>query len=246
MNPVEETKELVGGNFNYFDFFEFANPMFTPIVPENGSVQNGARLVVHVGSTTIERELLANVRVYTDDDAFRRDERGRPPSSVELKALHDELSQLAINLKLATVLTVVDWRRPRPFREACRVATSRPTWWPANEGVRNRRNLLALPLAPTSEATLGSDWRAIRLLAEQGKNATLWHDDPALGFAPAVGVGFGRAASVGHEGFVHYFVDGAKEREWAQALERAGLRVSGVGESAYRQYFKVPGRLGGR
>jgi len=197
-------------------------------------------------STTTVSKLLASVRVYTDDDAFERDQFGRPLGNVRLKRTHDELFQIAIKLKLATLLTVMDWQRPDPFRSACRVAIKRPAWWPANEGSQNRRDLLALPLAPSAEAALGKDWLAIRGHAEHGrKKTTLWHDDPSLCFSPAHDVWLGRTASVGHEGFVHYFVYGSKEQQWAGALETAGLKVSAQGESAYRWYFKVPGRLGG-
>jgi hypothetical protein len=189
---------------------------------------------------------LAGVCVYTDDDAFVRDELRRLQGNVKLKGVHDELFQLAIKLKLASLLTVMDWQRPDAFRAACRVEVSRPAWWPANQGSGNRRDLLALPLAPTAEARLGKDWRVIRGHAENDrKRATLWHDDPALSFSPGHGVWLGWAASVGHEGLVHYFVYGSKEQQWADALETAGLQICARGESAYRDYFKVPGQLAG-
>jgi hypothetical protein len=191
-------------------------------------------------------ELLAGVRVYTDDHCLVSDEFGRLRAGVQFKDSHDVLFQTAIKLKLATLLTVMDWQRPDPFRRACRVQIAKPAWWPANEGLQNRRDLLALPLAPAAEATLGKDWRAIRGHAEHdSKRTTLWHDDPALSFSPARGVWLGRAASVGHEGLVHYFVYGPKEQQWVEALEAAGLKVCAQGEAAYRWHFKVPGLLGG-
>jgi hypothetical protein len=192
------------------------------------------------------RELLRTVRVYADEDAFQRDERGRSETDFRLKAIHDDLFQAAIDLKLATLLSVLDWKRPAGFRTACGLEVERASWWPGNVNASNKRDLLTLLLAPNSEAVLGKAWLTIRGIAEQDHRTTLWHDDPALAFAAAPGIWLGRAACVGHEGLVYYFAYGQRERDWEGALQRAGLKVLARGETAYRQYFQVPGCLGGQ
>jgi hypothetical protein len=191
-------------------------------------------------------ELLRTVRVYVDEDAFQRDERGRPQASFQLKAIHDDLFQAAIDLKLTTLLSVIDWKRPVGFRTACRLEVERASWWPGNVNASNKRDLLTLPLAPNSEAVLGKAWLTIRGIAEQDHRTTLWHDDPALAFAAAPRIWLGRTACVGHEGIVCYFAYGQRERDWEDALQRAGLKVLATGETAYRHYFQVPGCLGGQ
>jgi hypothetical protein len=190
-------------------------------------------------------DLLGEVRVYSDEDAFVRDERKRPRTDFQLKLGHDRLYQLAMDLKLAARLCVLDWKRPPQFRAALQVEVERASWWPGNWNPNNNRDLLSVPLAPASEAVLGRTWLNIRALAETAERTTLWHDDPALVFAPAPGVWLGRAACIGHEGLVHYFVYGRRERQWEEALAGAGLRIQAQGEAAYRQHFAEPGRLGG-
>jgi hypothetical protein len=192
----------------------------------------------------VASELIRSVRVYADENAFLRDERGRPHSNFQLKTVHDELFQAAIKLKLASRLCILDWKRPAGFRNACRVEVERASWWPANVNAKNKRGLLGLALAPASEAALGNAWLPIRALAEEGHRATLWHDDPALGFSPSPGIWLGRTACTGHEGLAYYFVYG-RERSWEEAVEGAGLAVCARGEEAYHRHFGIAGRLGG-
>lgn len=194
----------------------------------------------------VAADLISTVRVYADEDAFRRDHRGRPPATFEFKSRHDELIQFAITKRLATLLTLVDWQRPDRFRSACRVGTSRPSWRPANASAANKRDLLTAALAPAAEAVLGRDWLAIRALAEQGGRAALWHDDPALAFSPAPGTWLGRTACVGHEGFAYYFVYGTCEIEWENALQAAGMKVCGSGAAAYAEHYQIVGELAGQ
>lgn len=189
-------------------------------------------------------ELIRTVRVYADENAFMRDERGRPPGNFQLKSVHDELFQAAIDLKLASLLCVLDWKRPTGFRAAFRVEVERASWWPGNVNPQSKRDLLGLALAPASEAPLGKTWLTIRALAEEAQRTTLWHDDPALSFSPVPGIWLGRSACTGHEGLAYYFAYG-REREWEQALERAGLTVCATGEEEYHRHFSVAGRLGG-
>jgi hypothetical protein len=196
--------------------------------------------------TDVTDRLLSTVRVYADEDAIARDGRGRLDAGFRFKDIHDNLLQVAVDLKLATLLSMIDWRRPPAFRDACQVHTQRAAWWPANASPSNKRDLLSLRLAPTAEAALGKDWLSIRAVAEQGKRTTLWHDDPALAFAVAPGIWFGRTACIGHEGLAYYFVYGSREREWEQSLERAGLKICASGTAAYVQHFKVVGQLAGR
>jgi len=187
---------------------------------------------------------LRNVRIYADEDAFQRDDR-RQHNGFHLKAFHDHLFQVAIDLKLAGRLCVMDWKRPPVFRGAFGVEVKRASWWPGNANASNKRDLLSIPLAPLSDAVLGRVWVGIRALAETGERTTLWHDDPALAFAVSPGVWLGRTACIGHEGLVYYFVYGGREPEWESVLVGTGLKICAQGEAAYRQYFAVPGRLGG-
>lgn len=195
--------------------------------------------------TKTANDLIRNVRVYADENAFDRDDRNRPAANFQLKAAHDQLFQVAIDLKLAGRLCVLDWKRPPQFRAAFGLDVKRPSWWPANTNPNNKRDLIGVPLAPASEAALGRKWLEIRALAETGDRSALWHDDPALATALSPGVWLGRTACIGHEGLIYYFVYGGREREWEDALAGAGLKICAEGAAAYRHYFAVPGRLGG-
>jgi len=196
--------------------------------------------------SNVADRLSNTVRIYADEDAFARDDRGRPEAGFRFKEIHDELVQVAVDLKLATLLTIMDWRRPPALRDACGVQARRPGWWPANSNPSNKRDLLSLRLAPTADAALGKGWLSIRGLAEQGERTTLWHDDPALAFAAAPGIWLGRTACIGHEGLAYYFVYGSREHEWEESLKRAGLNVQASGMGAYLEHFKVIGQLAGR
>ncbi len=190
-------------------------------------------------------EALSSVRVYADEDAFQRDERGHPQSGFQFKASHDRLVQRAVDLKLATTLAIIDWKRPPALRDACRVHAHRPGWWPGGASPSNKRDLLVLPLGPVAQAVLGKDWRSIRQLAEEGGRSALWHDDPALVFQASPDVWLGRSACIGHEGLAYYFVYGTREHEWEECLRQEGLTAHAVGAAAYQQHFKVLGQLAG-
>src|SRR5215217_3822875 len=114
----------------------------------------------------VARDLLGDVRIYSDEEAFECDERKRPRPDFQLKPGHDRLYQLAMDLKLAARLCVLDWKRPPQFRAALQVEVERASWWPGNWNPNNNRDLLSVPLAPASEAVLGRTWLSIRGLAE--------------------------------------------------------------------------------
>jgi hypothetical protein len=196
---------------------------------------------------TIERHL-ASVRIYCDEDAHLRDEFGKHQGS-ELKPVHDHLFQRAIDLKLASALVFIDWRRapPQPFREKCQTALERPAWWPATRTHERRQSVLMLPLSPLAAAPFGKNWQNIRAAAAPSpKWPNLWEQDPALIFSPAPKVFFCRTASVGHEGLVYYFVYGAREQEWESELVKCGLSLGRGGEEGYRLLVPEPGACAGQ
>ena len=181
------------------------------------------------------KNLLTGVSIYADNDAFVRDEFGRT-KYLEMKPLHDELYQTAIDLKLATCLVIMQRRRPLPaLRNTFTVAFERPRWHPANLSP-SRSPLLVAPVT-----TFARDWLGLRQSAERPpKIGPLWHDDPALFFEPAAGTFMCRTACTGHEGEVIYFAY-PKEREWLQALARSSLLQIGHGEAAYCSFIPRAG-----
>ena len=184
---------------------------------------------------------ISRVRIYCDTDAGLRDQFGRV-QHCELKPMHDQLFQMAIDLKLATMLVVLECVKPRKkLRERCTVLLERPRWWPAMRGPKNRSDLLVAPLD-----SFNRNWGRVRQVAESNpKQGEFWQDDPALAFELSPGVFLCRAASVGHEGIVYYFVY-EKELRWEEAIQRSSLRPFGEGESAYRRLVPDPGLLGGK
>jgi len=181
--------------------------------------------------------LLASVRVYSDADAFRRDEFGRR-EHLEMKPLHDELYQMAISLKLATALVVMQRRRQSSVLQATfTLARKRPRWHPANPSP-SKNDLLIAPVTAFARS-----WVGLRLSVEKSpKDFSLWHDDPALVFEPVPGVFMCRTACVGHEGEVLYFAY-RKEREWQAALERYAIPLIGEGDGSYRKRIPTPGKF---
>jgi hypothetical protein len=179
--------------------------------------------------------LLAGVSIYADNDAFVRDQFGRS-QYLQVKPVHDELYQKAIDLKLASSLVVMRRRRPLPSLEAVfTVAVERPKWHPAN--VSPSRS--ALLIAPVT--AFARNWVGLRQAVEQpAKVGALWHDDPALFFEPTPGTFMCRTACTGHEGEVLYLAY-HKEQTWLAALLGASLRLIGQGEAAYRSLVPKPG-----
>ena len=107
--------------------------------------------------------------------------------------------------------------------------------------------MLMLHLPPLAAAPFGKNWQNIRSGAEPSpKWPNLWQQDPALVFSPSPQVFFCRTASVGHEGFVYYFVYGTREQEWEDELLKCGLRLGLGGEKGYRALVPEPGAFAGR
>ena len=184
---------------------------------------------------------IAGVEIYWDADAFQSD--GTRSCYLEVKTCHDELFQTAIDLRLATEVVVME-RRVRPLkalREISSVAAERPSWWPANDQLKSRSNLLLVHLD-----NVGRKWMDLRARAEvTGKRVHLWHDDPALvQRLSGSSLRLCRTASVGHEGYVYYFVY-PREREWAAAVSSQGFELFGTGLNAYRQLILEPGAIAG-
>jgi hypothetical protein len=183
---------------------------------------------------------ISTTRVYCHLDAFLRDEFGRAAAN-ELKPVHDYLFQLAIDLGLATTLVILDaQRRPREFKARLRLMASRPNWWAANSGTKNRADLTVVSLVD-----FDNSWRLVRNAAEAKRQPVeIWHADPALAFEPIPGKILARTATVGHEGQVFYFVYG-KEAKWEDELKRNGMHWYGSGDATYRRFVREPGILGG-
>ena len=111
-------------------------------------------------STATLKDLLAGVRVFADADAFRRDEFGRT-EYLQMKPIHDELYQVAISLKLASALVVMQRRHPLPeLRERFKISKARPGWHPANPSP-SKHDLLIAPIA-----AFDRNWLGLRQLAE--------------------------------------------------------------------------------
>jgi hypothetical protein len=186
------------------------------------------------------RHALSSVRIYWDSDALAVDQFGKN-EGFELKALHDQLFQTALDSKLATALVFMDWKRPwKDLASAITVAAERPRWWPCGRSRKNRQDLLQVPVQ-----AFGKSWQRVRADAEsKPKRAAFWHDDPALVFSTESGALLCRTASVGHEGQVFYFVY-AKERAWEDAILGSSLPLFGQGEQAYRKVIVEPGKIAG-
>jgi hypothetical protein len=185
-------------------------------------------------------QALSTVRIYWDSDALARDAFGKN-EGYELKALHDQLFQTALDSKLCATLVFMDWKRPwKDLAGAITVAAERPGWWPCGRSHKNRKDLLQVPVQ-----AFGKSWQRIRADAESDpKRAAFWHDDPSLVFSTESGALLCRTASVGHEGQVLYFVY-AKERAWENAILRSSLPLFGEGEQAYRKVIVEPGKIAG-
>jgi hypothetical protein len=187
--------------------------------------------------TTLE-QWVSTVRIYADFEAIQLDEFGRDTG--QLKAVHDRLFQMAIDLKLAS-LFAIRGAPPRPLEFVSRLTTlvPRPRWWPANGG-SNRADLLGAPVDAFERS-----WRLIRDGAEGVRRPIeIWESDPSLAFEPLPGRYLGRTASVGHEGQVFYFVY-AREQQWEEELKKRGMDPVGTGAARYSRFFQVLGALGG-
>src|SRR4051812_36606302 len=115
---------------------------------------------------------VASVRIYADTHASERDQFGRLTGRIT--AVHDRLYQKAIDLKLASMF-VVQKVRPGPpeFVSRLRTVVARPRWWPANETLRNRGDLLGGELSAFERS-----WRVIREVAENSQHPSeLWRSD---------------------------------------------------------------------
>jgi hypothetical protein len=176
----------------------------------------------------IAGDLLDDVRIYSDEEAFERDERRRPRPGFRLKPVHDRLFQLAIDLKLAERLCVLDWRRPPQLRAAFQIEVERASWWPGSENPNNKHDLLSVPLAPASEAALGRTWLSIRALAET--RCCLPRYSPAS---------FSRRFVTGGDWFLG-LRDRLRARErWRKASSPEETRVS-AGLSGWRAALRAP------
>lgn len=184
------------------------------------------------------RDMIAGVKIFASYDAHEREVGTHRPQGFQ--ATFDTLYQTALSSKLASAAVFSSTGLPPELVGMSEAVAERPRWYPANTVTRLKPTVLRLA-APAFERS----WLRLRLLAEPpARKGTLWDSDPALVFDLSPGVTLCRAACIGHEGHVFFFVY-PKERAWEAALNEAKLTLHGEGEQGYRQLLPDPGKVAG-